>query len=201
MDWKEFVARVERQLGVVTPEPHVRAVIECLAEYIGAFDAKHMHGDLPFEVALRLADDRELHERFDLDEAIRDLEAKTGLAAGRSLELLEVVCRAIDESLDPEGRIHFRRNLPEDVVVTFDRSPQSRGGSPHGRSLADGNYGSTRPLSEANPAQADSIARDPDPHDDTRLSESRGTTQERKHRTLAEGEPGSTRPLSDHKPS
>jgi hypothetical protein len=47
----------------------------------------------------------------------------------------------------------------------------------------------------ADRAHADSVARSDAPHEDTKLSSARGTTQERLHETLAEGRPGPRRPI------
>jgi hypothetical protein len=45
-----------------------------------------------------------------------------------------------------------------------------------------------------------SVAANDNPHGETKLSSSRGTTQEREHETLAEGHPGAKHPLSDAQP-
>ncbi|HLM72216.1 MAG TPA: hypothetical protein VK459_05985 [Polyangiaceae bacterium] len=59
--------------------------------------------------------------------------------------------------------------------------------------------GSGHPLSEARfePAHTHSVARSDNPHEDTKLSSSRGLTQERLEDTLAEGKPGSDKPISE----
>lgn len=60
---------------------------------------------------------------------------------------------------------------------------------PQGHTLADGKPGSRHPLSEANPShgQSHSVAESANPHADTKLSSSKGTTQEREKEDLAEG--------------
>jgi hypothetical protein len=46
-----------------------------------------------------------------------------------------------------------------------------------------------------------SVAANDNPHGDTKLSSSRGTTQEREHETLAEGHPSSKRSISEAHPA
>jgi hypothetical protein len=70
-----------------------------------------------------------------------------------------------------------------------------------GTTLATGRPGSRHPVSEAHEdrAHTESIARSDDPHGDTKLSSSRGLTQERLRETLAEGRPGPEHPVSNTK--
>lgn len=55
--------------------------------------------------------------------------------------------------------------------------------------LASGKPGSKHPLSGAKPdrAQSNSVARSRNPHEETKLSSTKGTTQEREKEDLAEG--------------
>jgi hypothetical protein len=71
-----------------------------------------------------------------------------------------------------------------------------------GMTLATGRPGSQHPVSEAHPetAQERSVVNAENPHAETKLSSSRGTTQERRAETLATGAPGSHRPLHSAKP-
>lgn len=48
--------------------------------------------------------------------------------------------------------------------------------------------------------QSQSVVKSDNPHGNTKLSSSRGSTQEREHETLAEGQPGSKHPLSEAHP-
>ncbi|HVK68207.1 MAG TPA: DUF2267 domain-containing protein, partial [Polyangium sp.] len=70
-----------------------------------------------------------------------------------------------------------------------------------GKTLATGRAGSQTPLSEARPERAhgESVVRAENPHGETKLSSSRGLTQEREQETLAEGEPGPLRPVSEQR--
>jgi hypothetical protein len=66
--------------------------------------------------------------------------------------------------------------------------------------LAHGRPGSLHPIAEAAPASghAHSIARNDDPHGDTKLSSSTGLTQERLRESLATGRPpGPERSVSE----
>lgn len=197
MDLQQFVTRVNRRMGVVTDESDILGTIDYLAHFVPALDVRPAARRLPAEVVRRLSDDRDLRSNLELDQAPRELAEHVALPPGRALELFETVCRAIDDTLEGEERAHFRRNLPGDLIDTFERAAAAaRQGPRHPNELASGRPGSTEPVAEADPAQDDSVARDTDPHDETKLSESSGMTQERKHRTLAEGEPGSTRSVS-----
>jgi hypothetical protein len=67
-----------------------------------------------------------------------------------------------------------------------------------GHTLADGRVGSHRPLSEAHPGEAQpGSVRAKAPHADTKLSSSRGLTQEREGRTLAAARPENLVPDDD----
>lgn len=60
-----------------------------------------------------------------------------------------------------------------------------------GNNLASGRPGSRHPLSEAKPngGQSNSVVESTNPHGDTKLSSSKGLTQEREKEDLAEGQP------------
>lgn len=66
---------------------------------------------------------------------------------------------------------------------------QQDGDRGRGRTLADGAPGSGRPLHSARPedtAHEHSVARNPDPHGDSKLAAAQGDVAKRLHRTLAE---------------
>ena len=197
MDLQQFVTGVNQRMGTTTDEGDILGTIDYLAHFVPAFDARPTSQRLPAEVVRRLSDDRDLRPTLELDRAPGELTGHVALPPGRALELFETVCRAIDDALEAEARAHFRRNLPDDLIATFERARAAPRQAPHHpNELAGGRPGSTEPIAEADPAQDDSVARDADPHHETKLSESSGMTQERKHRTLADGEPGSTRSVS-----
>jgi uncharacterized protein (DUF2267 family) len=116
-----------------------------------------------------------------------------GAEPGRAKEQTQIALRALGDALDVEGRRRLRRSLPSDVAELLD-SPQYGEPPPYSEpgssSLASGRPGSRHPVAEsrADRTQQDSVVRDANPHGDTKLSSSRGLTQERTGTTLAEGD-------------
>jgi hypothetical protein len=203
MEWSLMVERVEHVLGGATAgssEQVVVSVLEEIGPWIGRFDLNQMR-DLPDEALKALRSPREEPDVLDVDAVSRAVSERLGVPLSHAAELVPSVCRVVDEALDEEGRHHLRRNLPDSLVQTFERS------KPHeatrlagvGHTLADGEAGSRRPVSEADVAEEDSVAADDDPKGDTKLSGAKGIAQERRRRTLAEGKPGSTRSIADKK--
>jgi hypothetical protein len=110
------------------------------------------------------------------------------------------------EALDDDERRSLVHHLPAALGVLFAlpepsppaaHRPSSRPAG-HPRTVAEGHTGSNRPLSESAPerAHAHSVAKNPNPHADTKVSSSEGPTQEREDETLASGRPA-RRPLSE----
>lgn len=201
MNWTRLVESVDNTLGGAMADSAsatVKTVLEEIGPWIPDFDLNQMRG-LPEEAvdALRSAQ----HEADDLDpvavaDAVRD---RIAISENQAVELVPSVCRVLDEALDDEGRRHFRRNLPDDLVESFARARpyvKSRM-SGTGHTLADGEAGSRRPVSQASVAEHDSVAASDDPKGNTKLSGAKGLSQERTGRTLADGKPGSTRSIAD----
>jgi uncharacterized protein (DUF2267 family) len=125
-----------------------------------------------------------------------------GVTVKQAVEHVQIACRALGECL-PHDVVARLENLP---AIGFLFSAASREPSadlvparPLEHDLAEGHDGGRRPLADANPAllaHRHSVARNADPHSDTRLSSSRGLSQERENETLADGESGSRRKLS-----
>lgn len=145
---------------------------------------------LPTHVALRPAD------------ALADFYERIAARAGEPLSFAREhavsVCRALAQALDADVRKRLTSRLPDALGELFVLAEDPRftpgpRAEPHARTtLSEARAGSRHPLSEAAPerAQRESIARTANPHADTKLSSSRGTTQEREEETLAEGRPG-----------
>ncbi len=146
-------------------------------------------------IALRAGRDREPN---------RSIQDRVASMLGRShvqaTEIIAAVCHVLAEELSEDAVGELRRWLPRDIAAFLASSEEVPARRPAGgRTLAEGRPGSRHPLSDARPPpriQSGSVAASPDPHVDTRLSTSPGTTQEREHETLAEGHPGPERPLS-----
>jgi hypothetical protein len=142
----------------------------------------------------------ELPPRFA--QVVRRRGGKRLLLRGPRLEVAASVCHALAEELSDDAVAALSRALPDPLAgwLVAD-APEGREPAmvePHRTTtLAEGRPGSRAPLDEARPrgGQAGSVA-DEDPHANTKLSSSAGTTQERDHDTLADGHPGSDRPLA-----
>jgi uncharacterized protein (DUF2267 family) len=112
-------------------------------------------------------------------------------------EVVASVCHALAEALSVDVLAALRRELPPAIAGYLESAPAyAPSVRTRGRTLAAGQPGSARSLATARPraAQSNSVA-DENPHADTKLSSSAGTTQERERESIAEGRPGSSRPL------
>jgi uncharacterized protein (DUF2267 family) len=212
MDHEHFVRETMERGGFGSAEQAERAIEATLATIghrLDAGEAEAVARELPAAYAQVLRASR--YERdFDVDELFRRVARREGIDVGFAREHAEVVCQIVGESLSDEGLALLRRHLPPPIAELFapreaveppEPAPHrtiARAPAPR-TTLAEGREGSRHPVSEARPERghAHSVARSADPHGDTKLSSSRGTTQERMHETLAEGAPpGPKRPVS-----
>jgi len=138
-------------------------------------------------------------------ELYRWMKRYTKQRKGIAVEQAQVVCRALAELLPGPDLERLKKHLPElaDLFQVPEASataapPRRLRSAPTDHTLAGGRPGSTRPISEAGPsdrdlaganpedrAQSQSVARARNPHSETKLSSTRGLTQEREERTLA----------------
>jgi hypothetical protein len=197
----EFLAEVERRAG-----PHdglggaVAAVVDCLATHMTEAEKHAVDAGLPQELS------RRLHARAWMtdattDQLVDEIGAQTGLAQGRALELLESVAQCVATRLGEDDVAIVAKQSPA-IAALF--APRSFGSAPpHGaakvpskppppRTLAEGKPGFQHAMADGRPERAHthSVARNPAPHADTKLSSAHGTTQEALAEDLAEGEPG-----------
>jgi uncharacterized protein (DUF2267 family) len=115
---------------------------------------------------------------------------------GFAIEHAQCVCRALAETLREDELHHLASRLAPEIAallsVTEPAAPELIRDRPRPtrHTLAEGSPGSRRPLSEAAPerAQGESVARSDNPHGDTKLSSTAGTTQEREAETLAQNQ-------------
>ncbi|MDI1450586.1 DUF2267 domain-containing protein [Polyangium sp. 6x1] len=144
------------------------------------------------------------------DALYRRVAEREGAPLGFAIEHTRLVLGVLGDRLPETTRLRLRRHLEPELdgllapreplpspPVHLRRPPEPEPGKGH--SFATGRPGSAKPLSEARPerAHADSVVRAENPHEETKLSSSRGLTQEREHETLAEGEPGPLRPVGE----
>ena len=179
-------------------EGAVRATLTTLRQRLLDDESRLLEVELPEECADLL---HEGHYEFDFDlaEFYRRVSAHEHMATGRGLEHSQIVCRTIARRLPASTLQRLRRHLP-DFAELFQPPepvwrpplPEHPGRSdPPRRNLSEGRPGSQHPLSSARPqpGHSHSVAVSDDPHADTKLSSSRGLTQEREGETLADGKP------------
>ncbi len=123
---------------------------------------------------------------------------------GHAVEHVAAVCGALARRLPLPALERLRAALPAATARLLEppSTPELEPTlHPRRNTLAEGRPGSRHPLSEARPpaAQAESVVASDNPHGDTKLSSSRGLTQERERESLAVGRPGPGRPIADAK--
>jgi uncharacterized protein (DUF2267 family) len=191
----QLLARVRELTGLrddASARRAVQAVASVLFEQLAAHDRGWLGGFLPGAAAASAAIHRPVAE---LPEFYARVASREGAEPGYALEHAQSVCIAIAEQLDEGAARHLAKVLPDALVPLF--AARERTQAPrhtwhehtHARStLSEGRPTSRHPLSEAAPsdAQSESVARRDNPHADTKLSSSTGTTQERERETLAE---------------
>ena len=174
----------------------VRSTLAVLGERLVDDEAAALAGVLPAELATSLE-----RVEYDADFGSADLYERVGrrelTTAGDAKEHAEIVIGALGELLDDDLRMRLARALPRQVGAVLLGRPAFGEPPPHRMpsraptaptTLAMGCSGSRHPLCEATaPAgQTHSVACNPSPHDGTKLSTSRGLTQERLHESLAD---------------
>jgi uncharacterized protein (DUF2267 family) len=124
----------------------------------------------------------------------------------RAREQGRIVCALLAQRLSPDERASLVRDMPPEIAVLFTTPPggaldrgsheEARPSPPRtagvtGHTLSTGRPGSRHPLSEArlDRTQSHSVAREPNPHGDSKLSSAEGLTQEQLHESLANGHP------------
>ncbi len=206
---EQLVARV-RELGPFenAAESHcsLAATLEVLGERLMDEEVAMLGQELAPTLAARLRT-RPYGGDFSLAQFYERIARREHVRLGLSVEHAQVVCRALSELLTPTTLQHLRRHVPELSELLHvpepprvpDARPVPRASARAPHTLAEGRPGGSEPLASASHDQivhTHSIARSDDPHAETKLSSSRGLTQERLRRTLAAGRPGSNRPLS-----
>lgn len=129
------------------------------------------------------------------------------LPVARALEHAQIVCGVLAETVLSSATVTRLQKHAPYLADLFERRVPAAAPPPPvhpdnapARDLAGGRPGAQHPLATGNPeslAHRHSIAGSDDPHADTRLSSSHGTTQEREGRTLASGRPGAQRRIAD----
>jgi uncharacterized protein (DUF2267 family) len=202
---ENLLSRVKETLAVSYEEARriTAETLRALAEALEEEDAREIAGVLSGDLAqhFRIV---ERQRPMPLDRFYSQVAERLEMQKGRAIETAQSVCAALAERLSPP-LVQRLQQLPDygDLFVlrSFPEAPRQADviRAPHAprHTLAEGRPGSAHPLSEARPekAHSHSVALNPDPHGDTKLSGSRGLTQERLGETLASGRPGSKRPI------
>jgi len=170
------------------------ATLAVLGSRLTEDEASSLASQLPSELA-RIVDEEGYDTDFDAAELYERVRRRTGAPPGLAREQTDVVLRVLGAILDERELARLARVLPEPIVRGL-RGPEASYVPPHRgtappprRTLAEGRPGGTHPIAEAAPppGQMHSVAANDDPHAETKLSSSRGLTQERLADTLATG--------------
>jgi uncharacterized protein (DUF2267 family) len=203
-------AFVSMVMAAGIPERHlaervVRATVAVLGERLTVEEAGALRPTLPGELG-RILERSEYDSDFAAADFYERVRRRARITPGIARESVDVVLHAIGDTLEADASRRLARALPADLgrqlVPREVGDPPPHAAAPRGRltTLASGRPGSRHPLSEAAPAsgQTHSVAANPNPHAETKLSTSRGLTQERRRRTLAVGHPPEPeRPIAD----
>jgi uncharacterized protein (DUF2267 family) len=202
-----FIDRLMRD-GIpdrATAERAARATLATLGERLTEEEARGVADALPGALARTLRD-ASYDSDFDDAELYERVRRREGAPAGAAREHAQVVLRALGEVIDDDVRTRVTRALPRSVAELLEpRAPVEA--PPHAEAahappittLAAGKPGSRHPIAEARPdlAHSHSVAREDNPHGETKLSSARGLTQERLGDAIAAARPGPARPISE----
>jgi uncharacterized protein (DUF2267 family) len=204
VDEAALVDRISALTGITEVEPAQRVgrvVTSVLMEQLSTHDRAWLAGELPAAWPLEATLGRAAVRTEDkLEDFYARVAAREGAELGLAREHAQCCCRALAEAFGDETRRHLTSRLSDDLAQLFElpegHEPSSDAGGHHRArrersTLSEGRPSSRHPISGAVPpprAQQDSVTRSDNPHADTKLSSSRGTTQEREDETLAKGQ-------------
>lgn len=215
MRYEHFLEEVREHTGVVTTSQALkiaRITLRVLGEALLEHDRQNVAAGLPEPLAEALlagpagkhVSVRSLYDRIARREGVRP---------GFGLEHAQVVCQALTHTLRDETLLYLESRLPPDLAELFVERRSAHSSIPvvrphhrneaeniHGRTLATGRPGGSRPLAEARPdnAHSESVIKSANPHCDRKISSSHvqeDTLPEGD--TMATGRPGSRRPISE----
>jgi uncharacterized protein (DUF2267 family) len=186
----------------------LRATVRVLGERLTDDEAHALSRFIPDELAA-LIDSVEYDADFDAAELYERVRRRMRVDLGTAHERTDVALRAIGALLDDDLRRRLSRSVPEPIGAlffepSFGEPPSYREAviAPRIATLASGRPGSRHPLADSAPSagHTHSVARNDDPHRETKLSSARGLTQERFDDSLAKGRPpGPLRPVAEAK--
>ncbi|HVW28061.1 MAG TPA: DUF2267 domain-containing protein [Polyangiaceae bacterium] len=207
MNRAEFIERVEgfANFGPGEAEAAVVATLEALGAALTSDERRSLASQLPEELRELLDTAREHAPELNAERFYALVQRHEKVRAGRAREHAQIVCRVVSEVLTEDEFLSLTRHVPWLELLLRPPDPSEpapalemlRRRDPT-NTLAGGRPGSRSPLATARPdrTQSQSVAATDEPHRDTKISSSSGTTQERERETLASGRPGSKRPLA-----
>jgi uncharacterized protein (DUF2267 family) len=199
-DWIDEVARRAGMTERADAERTLEVTLRALRSGLDDADALAIAAVLPRRFARIL--ERGVFEA-ELDEAALDerVRRREHVSPGFAREHAQVVCQLLAERLSGDVLASLHRRTPVTSRL-FEARPEPPEAPPHvrrhpssraapRRTLAAGRPGAARPVSEgsAEAAHSGSVARTGSPHEGSKLSSSRGTTQERADETFSAGSP------------
>jgi len=194
MTLEEFLTTIARRLGPMprtTLERAVDVVLQVIGQRLSRLEATALSDALPAELKL-LLEAGPHGEELTPDEVIDQVAQRAALRPAIAQEITFVTLQQVGELAGEDAFVRIRRELPPEFDRLFSLPPQPEPLErvhlhPEHHTLAEGHGGGDRPLYAAAPdtAQSESVAHADNPHEETKLSSSRGLTQEREGRTLS----------------
>jgi uncharacterized protein (DUF2267 family) len=200
-DLLEMVQRLGGFGRTEDAEAALTATLTALGAALSPNERRLLSAELP-EALAGVLDGPERSPNMDLEAFYALVQRRENTRPGRAREHAQVVCRALSGLFPTEVLVHLRRDVPRlaplfepEEAVSPPEHPEVLHREPHPvterETLATGRPGSRHPLSDARPetAHSESVVRSDEPHARTKLSSSRGLTQEREEESLATGKP------------
>lgn len=195
----------------VVADKAMRLTLSILGQRLMDDEALALSANLEGELA-RIVEQSEYSDSegaFDASEFYERVRRAEETPPAAAREHVNVVLESLGAAIDDELRTRLIRALPKPIgdqlVPAQFGEPAAYAEPVHAPridTLAQGRPGSRHPLAEAAPpsGQTHSVARNEDPHAETKLSSAQGLTQERLGDSLAAGRPpGPERPVAEAK--
>ena len=174
----------------------LHATLAVLGERLVEDEAQALARVLPDELA-KIVATTGYDSDFTADELFDRVRRREHADGARAREEAEIVLGVLGDCLSGDLRRRIARGLPG-VAATLLSGERELGEpppyaaparAPRVATVATSRPGSTHPLYEAAPpaGQTHSVARNPAPHEETKLSAAKGLTQERHEETLGTG--------------
>lgn len=174
----------------------LHATLAVLGERLVEDEALALAQVLPDELA-KIVTTSDYDSDFTADELFDRVRRREHANGARAREEAEIVLGVLGDCLSADRRHRIARGLPG-VAAELLRGERELGEpppysaaahAPNVASVATSRTGSTHPLSEAAPpaGHTHSVALNPSPHEETKLSATKGLTQERLDETLGTG--------------